>query len=413
MKIAYIGVPAHGHTNPTLPVARDLVARGHEVLYYNAAWFRAKVIPMGVVFRAYPEPIPSERSFSEALNEIIRASRILAKMSEQLTPFMLAEMARERPDIIIYDSLAMWGYIPARIQHIPHICSLTHFVLKGLQGQIGLGTMMRFVWTALPHLPTLMGWKRRMVQRYGRDVAGGITEYGDLNLVFTSQAFHPENRFIDERFRFVGPSIDSTTRTGNFAFDELGNGQVVYISLGTINHLDPAFYRTAFQAFADHPARFILSAGQNTDITQLGAPPANFTVRHHVPQLDILQRADAFITHGGMNSVHEGLFYGVPEVVVPHQIEQLLNGKRVAETGAGILLGAHYPYGRVTAGQLRTALDAVLSDGTYRDHAERIGETLKAAGGYLHAVNEIEAFIKTPASRPLRSGNDEMMFQHD
>jgi UDP:flavonoid glycosyltransferase YjiC (YdhE family) len=51
MKIAYIGIPAHGHTNPTLPVMRELVARGHEALYYNAAWFREKVAPTGVDFR--------------------------------------------------------------------------------------------------------------------------------------------------------------------------------------------------------------------------------------------------------------------------------------------------------------------------------------------------------------------------
>jgi UDP:flavonoid glycosyltransferase YjiC (YdhE family) len=94
-----------------------------------------------------------------------------------------------------------------------------------------------------------------------------------------------------------------------------------------------------------------------------------------------------------MNSVHEGLYYGVPEVVVPHQLEQLLNGRRVAETGAGVLLGSRYPYGRVTASELRAALDSVSNDPTYRENAARIGDSLKAAGGYRRAVEEIEAFM--------------------
>jgi UDP:flavonoid glycosyltransferase YjiC (YdhE family) len=94
-----------------------------------------------------------------------------------------------------------------------------------------------------------------------------------------------------------------------------------------------------------------------------------------------------------MNSVHEGLWYGVPEVVVPHQMEQLLNGKRVAETGVGILLGDRYPYGRVTASELRAALDSVLKDPNYRHYARQFGESLKAAGGYARAVDEIEAFV--------------------
>src|SRR4051794_359404 len=156
MKIAYIGIPAHGHTNPTLPVMRELVARGHVALYYNAAWFREKVSPTRVDFRAYPEPLPDERVVTEALAEIITASRLLAGMSERLTPFMLDEMARERPDVILYDSAAMWGYITARTQRIPHICSITHFVLDGSQGSIGMDEMARYIWTALPHVPALM-----------------------------------------------------------------------------------------------------------------------------------------------------------------------------------------------------------------------------------------------------------------
>jgi MGT family glycosyltransferase len=403
MKIAYVGIPAHGHTNPALPVMRELVARGHEALYYNTSWFREKVAPTGVDFHVYPEPLPDERAVTEALGEIITASRLLAGMSERLTPFMLDEMARERPDVILYDSVAMWGYLAARTQRIPYICSITRFVLNGSQGSVGAGEMARYIWTALPHAPALKRWKRRMTRRYGKRVVGGITEYGDLNLVFTSREFHPPNRFVDERFRFIGPSIDPARRAGTVLSDiplgEMGDEPTVYIALGTISNVNLAFYCTAFEAFGGYPARFILAAGQNTDIARLGAIPANFVVRQYAPQLEILGRAQAFITHGGMNSVHEGLYFAVPEIVVPHQLEQALNGKRVAETGAGILLGARPPYGHVSAKQLRAALDAVLNEAIYRENAQRIGETLRAAGGYMRAADEVEAFAKMKFTR--------------
>ena len=391
-KIAYVGLPAHGHTNPTLPVMKELVQRGHEVLYYNGESFRAKVAPIDVDFRALPEPLPTEREISEALHEFINAALIISGMSRHLAHHLIDEFEREQPDLVIYDSAAMWGYIAARTHHIPNICFITTFVLDGSQGAIGLGTMARFIWSALPHVPKLLNWRRNMAKEFGKDNSGGITEYGDLNIVFTSKAFHPENTFIDERFRFVGPSLDPATRDGDFLFEQLRDGTRVYISLGTVNHLDTAFYRAVFTAFADYPAQFILSAGKQTNIKQLGAIPANFIVQNYVPQLDILQHVDAFITHGGMNSVHEGLYYGVPEIVVPHQFEQFLNAKRVAETEAGILLGDTRPYGRVTPRELRKALDTVLNVPQYRLNAERIGETLKAAGGYLQAVEEIEAF---------------------
>lgn len=393
-KIAYVGLPAHGHTNPTLPVMKELVERGHEVRYYNAEHFREKVAPTGVTYCPLPEPLPTEREVSEALHEFINAAKIISRMAPHLTRFLIAEFERERPDLVIYDSVAMWGYIAARTHSIPNICFITTFVLDGSQGAIGLGTMLRFLWSIIPDAPKMLRWRRSMAEEFGKENSGGITEYADLNIVFTSKEFHPKNSMVDGRFQFVGPSINAATRDGEFPIEQLKEGTKVYISLGTVNHLDLDFYQAVFKAFAGYPAQFILSAGKSTDISELGTIPDNFIVRNYVPQLDVLQCVDAFITHGGMNSVHEGLYYGVPEITVPHHFEQLLNSKRVADTKAGILLGDKRPYGRVTADELRQALDKVLQNPQYRQNAERYGETLRAAGGYIRAVEEIEAYSR-------------------
>lgn len=58
-KIAYIGISAHGHTNPILPVMRTLVEHGHDVLFYNSEEFRSKVHSTGVDFRPYEYDVPS------------------------------------------------------------------------------------------------------------------------------------------------------------------------------------------------------------------------------------------------------------------------------------------------------------------------------------------------------------------
>ena len=400
--IAYVGLPAHGHTNPTLPIVRELVDRGHRVIYYNGESFRKKVVPTGVEFRPLPEPLPTSREIAEALHEFINAAKLISGMSRHLTRFLITEFERERPELVIYDSAAMWGYIAARTHAIPQICFITTFVLDGSQGAIGWGTMARFMWEALPHAPKLLRWRREMAREFGSENSGGITEYADLNLVFTSKAFHPPNRMIDDHFRFVGPSIDPATRDRHFPYEQLAAGPQIYISLGTVNHLDLDFYRAAFTAFEAYPAQFILSIGKNSDPAALGPVPDNFLVRQSVPQLDILQRVDAFITHGGMNSVHEGLYYGVPLIVVPHQFEQLLNGKRVDETGSGILLGDKRPLGHVTAGELRQALDQIFSTSHYKEKAVQIGHTLQDAGGYMRAVEEIEANVQKVARYAMR-----------
>ena len=42
-RIAFFSIYAHGHTNPTLPVVRELTCRGHQVRYYSFAPFREKI----------------------------------------------------------------------------------------------------------------------------------------------------------------------------------------------------------------------------------------------------------------------------------------------------------------------------------------------------------------------------------
>jgi MGT family glycosyltransferase len=169
---------------------------------------------------------------------------------------------------------------------------------------------------------------------------------------------------------------------------------LIYVSLGTVHHAQLDFYRTAFAAFADHPGQFVLSIGPHASISDLGAIPANFIVRTSVPQLEILQRADVFVTHGGMNSVQEGLYYGVPLVLIPQQIEQLFNARVVESHAAGIILGDAPTFGRVTAAQLRQAVERALKNPLYREKAQVLGAALRETGGYVAAADEIEKFIQ-------------------
>lgn len=399
-KIAWLNIPAHGHTNPTLPVVRELINNGHHVLYYSSEEYRAKIELTGADFRAYRGDMPTSKIISERMKAMIDASLMMIEMSESLTAWVIDEMRHEQPDLIIYDTTSMWGYIAARILGIPAICSITHFVLDGSQGQLPFRHILSHLVSAIPKLPRILKWRRTMAKQFGKDNVGGITEYADCNLVFTSREFHPENTRVDETFRFVGASIDESARETSEPVELKGDGKQVYISLGTINNLNTDFYQTAFTAFADYPANFILSVGRNTNISELPTIPDNFTAHHYVPQLQVLQQMDGFITHGGMNSVHEGLYYGVPQIVVPQQLEQALNGVRIQQVGAGILLGDKPPYGYVTAEELWSSLDAILNNPSYRQQAEHYGNTLRDAGGYRQAVAEIEHYLNQHIAIP-------------
>lgn len=104
-----------------------------------------------------------------------------------------------------------------------------------------------------------------------------------------------------------------------------------------------------------------------------------------MPQLEVLQYAHVFVTHGGMNSSSEALYYGVPLVVIPVTGDQPLVAKRVTEVGAGIRLNRK----ELTSELLRETVEKVIDDVTFKENSRKVGESLRNAGGYNRAVDEI------------------------
>lgn len=55
---AFFNLPARGHINPTLPIVKELVARGDDVYYFTAEEFKELVESVGAKFQFLP---PLER----------------------------------------------------------------------------------------------------------------------------------------------------------------------------------------------------------------------------------------------------------------------------------------------------------------------------------------------------------------
>jgi MGT family glycosyltransferase len=158
----------------------------------------------------------------------------------------------------------------------------------------------------------------------------------------------------------------------------------VLVSLGTVYGRRPDFLRKCMEELAYGPWQVVLATGGDSSIGDRA--PANFIVRPSVPQVDILRRAAAFVTHGGMNSVQEALYYGVPLVMAPQAADQFWISARAAELGAGRVLDAS----RLPAGAIRASVAKVLTSAGYASAAARIAQSLHTAGGHTKAADQIQ-----------------------
>ncbi|CAE7418386.1 yojK [Symbiodinium natans] len=128
--------------------------------------------------------------------------------------------------------------------------------------------------------------------------------------------------------------------------------------------------------------RVVMAIGPQPDAAEgLGKIPGNFIARRSIAQMDALSRASAFITHGGGNSVMEGLLAGVPMVLIPCSSVQQKMGQLIERTGAGIVLWKPM---EAPAGAIAKAGQAAMfgeSGASQRLRAQELGAKLLAAGG--------------------------------
>jgi MGT family glycosyltransferase len=165
---------------------------------------------------------------------------------------------------------------------------------------------------------------------------------------------------------------------------------VLLISLGSAFTRQPVFYRECLKAFGELPGwHVVLQIGRHVDPAELGEIPGNVEVHPWVPQLAVLEQADAFVTHAGMGGASEGLYCGLPMIAVPQAADQFSNADKLVELGVGRRLDT----AEATASALRTALVELTADPEVAERLAAIRGELRAHGGTARAADLIEAYL--------------------
>ena len=388
-RIVFFCIPAQGHTNPTLGVVRELVARGHEVLYYSYNILREKIEAAGAAFVACDE-FDAEQHLTPQEgarigSDLALSTRVLVDTTLALDEMVCAEMERLRPDCIVADSMAVWGKAVAMKLGIPFVSSTTTFAFNQYSAKImkqGPKELLNMVFS--------MGKVSRQIRRL-QDRGYPVKNILDIisnddqtdTIVYTSPQFQPYSETFSEKYAFVGPSIRPAQSEIPKTREKL-----VYISMGTVNNDMLPLYRNCIDALRDTGYQVILSVGDQVDISQFGKLPEGIAVYSSVDQIAVLEKTDVFLSHCGMNSASEGLYFGVPLVMLPKTTEQSGVAARVAQLEAGI------PLKKTTPQAIREAIITVLTDPQYRENAAKIAEGFRSCPGAKGAADKIERCCK-------------------
>lgn len=305
------------------------------------------------------------------------------KEMEEVLPQLEALYENDKPDLILFDFMAMAGKLLAEKFGIEavRLCSTyaqnEHFTFRSISEEFKI--------ELTPEQEDAL--KNSNLPSFNFE---DMFEPAKLNIVFMPRAFQPYGETFDERFSFVGPSLAKRKFQEKETPIISDSGRpVMLISLGTAFNAWPEFYHMCIEAFRDTKWQVIMAVGTTIDPESFDDIPENFSIHQRVPQLEILKKAELFITHGGMNSTMEGLNAGVPLVAVPQMPEQEITARRVEELG----LGKHLRPEDTTAASLREAVSQTDGDPHVLKRIQDMQKHIKQAGGAEKAADEIEAFL--------------------
>lgn len=384
MKVAWFCIPAHGHTNPTLGLVKALTDAGHQIWYFSFETFRKKIEKAGATFigcDGYEFEMEDKGNADRVGKDKVFATELLVSSTlalDEMTSRMIDEI---KPDVVVSDSVAFWGKLAAMKHGLPYVSSTTTFAFNKYSAKY----MQESAWDIAKMLMAMPRINKQLKRL--RDKGYPVKSILDIvqndnytnTIVYTSKFFQPRSDTFSDRYHFIGPSIRPVTEPIEKTADK-----TVYISMGTVNQ-NREFYRNCVNALAATDWQVIISMGTNTD--HFEDLPENIQVYESVDQMAVLSIADAFITHCGMNSASEGLYFGVPLVLFPQTPEQDSVAKRTEELGAGVRLES------ISGEDILDVLKKVIDEPQYKEGAERISESFKSCGG----TAEARAFLEQVA----------------
>lgn len=420
-------LPASGHINPILAIAQALTANGHNVSFTTDQSYSAQLERAG--YSLYPMAYP-EGAVQETLDAFRQPARWISQFSlhppqsfffcnlDTLTDSIISAIDIFQPDVLLTDLNQYAGPIAADARQLPYAsyCAIVNPIRSKDIPPFGMGLdwaprwqWKRFTWPLLGLVLHPILWRYdRIVNRVRRrhklpPVHGALLAHSPyLTLVPVTSAYEYPRSDLPQEVMYVG-SVTTPQRGevhNDFPWKFFDDERpAIYVSMGTIVQGDRVF-RHVIELARDANWKAIIAIGRDSNPLDYHPLPDNVIVRQFVPQLEILQRVDAVVSHGGNNTVTETLMHGLPLVVIPISADQPDSAAHVAASGAGIRLS---PW-RLTRGKLGRAIDAVLVNDAFREAAKRIQASYALTDGPQTSARLIELLAATgqPIRRPAQ-----------
>lgn len=372
-----------GHLLPIFKLAKSLERRGHRVVFLTDpgqdGFVRAQGHETVVLdhsrWGSPATPRAEPVGGVESINELLCENRgHLARV-----------LGEQRPDLCLID-----GFVPA-------------MALAAYESGSPYVLLHTNLDTGMPEL--ILG---NVAGRAGIDPALVEASLRAPEMVLCPKAFDfPNALHAGRTLYFIEASVDLSRREPPFDWGPVNPEEpFVYCSLGSQGHCyreAPRFFRTVLDAMAAEPRRRMVMSVGRVDPEGPGPVPPNVHLVRWAPQLEVLKKASMMITHGGIGTVKECIFFGIPMIAFPGGREQPLTTARIVFHG----MGRRGDILHITPGQVAELIQEVERNPSYRERTREMSRKfweVEESGRGVKVVEKVLEVLSRKKGRGAPAG---------
>jgi len=424
---AVVAPAFYSHFNTLSVLALALIKRGHRVTFLHRPDASVYVRDARINFHALGLATHPEGSLGDSLRRAANPGsplglrRVIQDMADST-----AMLCRELPgalkvlqvDYLIADQMEAAGGLVAESLGMPFIsvaCALPINREPGIPlpvmpflyedsdrgRKMVEGSTLVYDWMMKPH--------RRVIEEQAR--AFGLPARDNLHgclsplaqISQTVPGFDFPRRELPPHFHHVGPlnAHDAAhTHPGLPPLD--ANRPFVFASLGTLQGQRYGLFRRIAHACRQLDAQLLIAHCGGLEERQARALERIGSTRvvGFAPQLAVLERADAIVSHAGSNTVMEAIAARVPILALPVAFDQPGAAARIEYAGIGLRASARVS----STARIRDQLRRLLNEPLFAQRMAPLADEIRQAGGAPRAADIVErALHLQPLSQALAS----------
>jgi len=256
--------------------------------------------------------------------------------------------------------------------------------------QLNAGSARVYDWLMQPHARVIAAHARAFGLGLHATLADCLSPL--LQLSQTTASFDFARRELPACFHHVGPLRPPPQDEPALDLPIDAGRPFVFASLGTLQGGRFGLFRRIARACRALDVQLLLAHCDRLDAaqTQALARAGATWVTGFAPQRAALARADAVVSHAGLNTALDALAAGTPVLALPIAFDQPGVAARLVHGGAGLRLVPAL----ASAAALEKALQRLLDEPSFAQRAEALGADVRRSGGVAQAVHLIEAALR-------------------